>query len=87
MAIEIVSFPIDSMVIFHSYDVSLPEGSFRYFSCDVGVCRFHEVTHAVKGLADQMDVLKACRSGRCPSNKKQKQLLQYITIQQYCNIL
>ena len=48
---------------------------------------FHEVTHAVKGLADQMDVLEACRSGRCPSNKNQKQLLQYITIQQYCNIL
>ena len=28
MAIEIVSFPIDSMVIFHSY-VSLPEGICR----------------------------------------------------------
>ena len=28
MAIEIVSFPINSMVIFHSY-VSLPEGIFQ----------------------------------------------------------
>ena len=31
MAIEIVSFPINSMVIFHSY-VSLPEGN-----CDIVV--------------------------------------------------
>ena len=33
MAIDIVSFPINSMVIFHSY-VSLPEGIWKYVGTD-----------------------------------------------------
>ena len=34
MAMEIVSFPINSMVIFHSY-VSLPEGKWIYIDIDI----------------------------------------------------
>ena len=36
MAIEIVSFPINSMVIFHSY-VSLPEGRTYWFTIGLGL--------------------------------------------------
>ena len=44
MAIEIVSFPINSMVIFHSY-VSLPEGNFIPWDITYNFKMFHVYHH------------------------------------------
>ena len=52
MAIEIVSFPINSMVIFHSY-VKLPEGNNILYCIVLCLSNFFPLSHALLRYSEQ----------------------------------
>ena len=68
MAIEIVDFPINSMVIFHSY-VSLPEGT-PWGNCHGGRKKSHEIVVSKSKLhsadsSSQFHLLMYALIGKC----------------------